>query len=50
MPVDSHMLIALNAPHAVFINGGTTDQWADPRAASFLAEVAAGGRSIGCSG
>jgi hypothetical protein len=41
MPVDAHMLIALNAPHGVFINGGTTDQWADPKG-EFLAEVAAG--------
>ena len=41
MPVDTHMLIALNAPHAVFITGGTQDQWADPRG-EFLAEVAAG--------
>jgi hypothetical protein len=35
------MLIALNAPHPVFITGGTKDQWADPRG-EFLAEVAAG--------
>jgi hypothetical protein len=41
MPVDAHMLIALNAPHPVFIGGGSTDQWSDPRG-EFLAEVAAG--------
>jgi hypothetical protein len=41
MPVDAHMLIALNAPHPVFITGGTQDLWADPRG-EFLAEVAAG--------
>jgi hypothetical protein len=41
MPVDAHLLIALNAPHPVFITGGTQDQWADPRG-EFLAEVAAG--------
>lgn len=41
MPVDAHMLIALNAPHPVFITGGTGDQWADPKG-EFVAEVAAG--------
>jgi len=41
MPVDAHLLIALNAPHPVFITGGSQDQWADPRG-EFLAEVAAG--------
>jgi hypothetical protein len=41
MPVDTHELIALNAPHPVFIGGGTQDQWSDPRG-EFLAEVAAG--------
>jgi hypothetical protein len=41
MPVDAHMLIALNALHPVFISGGTQDQWSDPRG-EFLAEVAAG--------
>ncbi len=41
MPVDAHLLIALNAPRQVFITGGTQDLWADPRG-EFLAEVAAG--------
>ncbi len=41
LPVDTHEIIALNAPHPVFISGGTGDQWSDPRG-EFLAEVAAG--------
>jgi len=41
LPVDAHLLIALNAPHAVFITGGTQDLWADPRG-EFLSAVAAG--------
>jgi len=41
MPVDTHMIIALNAPHPVFITGGTQDLWADPKG-EFLAEVNAG--------
>jgi len=41
LPVDSHLLIALNAPHPVFITGGTQDQWADPNG-MFLATAAAG--------
>lgn len=40
LPVDTHLIIALNAPHPVFITGGTGDQWSDPRG-EFLAEVAA---------
>jgi hypothetical protein len=40
MPVDAHMLIALSAPRPVFITGGTTDQWSDPKG-QFLAQVAA---------
>ena len=41
MPVDTHTIIALNAPHPVYITAGTQDQWADPRG-EFLGEVAAG--------
>ncbi len=41
MPVDTHEIIALNAPHPVFIGGGTQDQWSDPHG-EFLGAVAAG--------
>ena len=41
LPVDSHELVALVAPRAVFITGGTTDQNSDANG-MFLAGVGAG--------
>ena len=43
LPIDSHMLIALAAPRAIFIGAGTVetgDGWVDPKG-SFLAAAAA---------
>ena len=41
LPVDAHMLIALVAPRPVFLTGGTTDQWSDPKG-QFESAVGAG--------